>query len=695
MSPEQVIRLLIIEESQHQADQLTSALRAQGLHVLAEFAEDDEDLQKALESKPLDLALVNAEREDFGILQAMQVIRNHGKRLPLIGLASEVSPEAVVNAMKLGAQDLIQPDPIEWLAGVIQREAENIRTWRRAMEDEKALHESEKRCQALLANSRDAVAYVHEGLHIYANDSYLELLGKPDFESIEGIPLIDMAESTEKDRIKQFLRQFSQGINEGNELEVKLLKDNGDPIEAVLEFSPASYDGERCIQILIRAQSDTAELEEQINYLHQHDLVTGLYNRQYFMDQLQQRLDQAHNGQGNSVLLYISIDNFQHVRETVGISGCDILINDIAEILNKNAGEDELVSRFGAYSYTLLLPGFPGKEVEAHCKRILQQVESHISEIGTRSISPTVSISILGIDENSPNNPNELIARSEHNLDHIQAAGGNTARIYTPMDGEMTQEEEDARISQIIKKAIADNDLVALYQPIVSIAGAPGERYEITRQIRTDKDRILNESDFMPAAERSGMARALDRWSVICAIKQITTAMKSARKLEIFIPLSCDCLQDAGFARWVAARLQSAKIPGEQLIFMISEELAVNQLKMAKTLSKALKLLHCQVVLDDFGIGVNPFQLVKHIQPDYLRINEDFIKGLAGNPENQSSIREIASQASSMEIRSIIPGVTDASVLSALWTVGADFVQGDFLQAPAESLSYDFTSMAG
>ncbi len=695
MSFEQVIRLLIVEEGQHQADQLTSALRAQGLHVLAEFAEDDEDLQQALESKPLDLVLINADREEFGILQAMQLIRNHGKRLPLIGLTESVTPDAVADAMKLGAQDLVQREPIEWLTRVLQREAENIHTWRRAMEEEKALHESEKRCQALLANSRDAVAYVHEGLHIYANDSYLELLGKPDFESIEGIPLIDMAESAEKDRIKHFLRQFSQGINEGNELEVRLLHDNGEPIKAVLEFTHASYEGEPCTQILIRAQSDTAELEEQINYLHQHDLVTGLYNRQHFMDALQQKLDQAHNGQGNSVLLYVSIDNFQHVRETVGISGCDILINDIAEILNRNAGKDELVARFGAYSYTLLLPGTPGGEIDAHCKKILQQVESHISEIGTRSISPTVSISILGIDEHAPNNPNELIARSERNLDRIQAEGGNAARVYAPVAGEMTQEEEDAEITRQIKKAIADNLLVALYQPIVSIAGAPGERYEITRQIRTEEGKTLTEAEFMPAAERSGTARTLDRWSVISAIRQIAVATKSARKLEIFIPLSSDSLQDAGFARWVAARVQSAKIPGEQLIFMLNEEYAVNQLKAAKNLFKALKQLHCQVVLDGFGIGVNPFQLVKHMQPDYLRISEDFTDGLSGNPENQNSIREIAQQASSMEIRCIIPGVTDASVLSALWTVGADFVQGDFLQAPAEALSYDFTSMAG
>ena len=101
------------------------------------------------------------------------------------------------------------------------------------------------------------------------------------------------------------------------------------------------------------------------------------------------------------------------------------------------------------------------------------------------------------------------------------------------------------------------------------------------------------------------------------------------------------------------------------------------------------------MVLDGFGTGFNPFQLVKHLPVDFLRINSAFVEGLATNTDNQNSIREITGQASSMEIQCILPGVKDAGVLSVLWTVGADFVQGDFLQKASSKLNYDFSSMTG
>ena len=326
---------------------------------------------------------------------------------------------------------------------------------------------------------------------------------------------------------------------------------------------------------------------------------------------------------------------------------------------------------------------------------MLKLIEESISEIGSQSISATCSISIYHIDENIPDNPNEIIARAERNLDKIQREGGNQASIYVPVAGEMTQEEQDGEIARTIKSAISNNSVRAMYQPIVSITGEGGERYQLEIAIRTESGEELTATDYMESAERSGTAKTLDRWCVVHAIKQISKAVQAGRKLNLFINLSNDSLKDPALARWIAQRIQSAKIPGEQLVFTISEAHAVNQLKSAKALYKGLKQLHCQIVLDDFGTGLKPFQLVKHIQPDYLRISPAFVNGLAGNNENQNSIREINNQASSMEIRSIVPGVADASILSVLWSVGADFVQGDFLQAPSENMSYDFTSMSG
>ena len=690
---EKLIRLLIVDEGFHKAEQITSSLRATGMHVRAEFAEDSEDMCDILENKVLDLVLFSIDLPGFTLSQGQHLIRECGRHVALIAMAKKVDTEVIVAAINEGAQDVVASDSLEHLIQVIKREAYNINTWRRAMRLELEFQESEKRCQSLLSNSKDAVAYVHEGMHIFANEVYMELFGNADFDELEGTPIIDMVDASQQGELKTFLRELSKNENASNELELQLIHSSGEKISAKLEFSRASYDGEPCTQILIRSGSDTSELEEQINYLHQHDLISGLYNRQFFMDELKNAITQAVNGISQAAITYVAIDNFQSIRDMVGISGCDTLIGDIARILSENTADDDIVARIGAHSYTCLSKTRDRKQAEELAVKIPGLVEQHISEIGNQSISTTCSTSVVFIDENSPDNPNEIISRAEKTCEEIQKLGGNQSKTYIPKAGEMSQEEEDGITASLIKDALNQSRINGMYQPIVGVKAQGGERYISSLQITSEDGHALHEADFLGAAERTGTAKMLDRWKILHAIKKISETSQRGRKIEFFVPLSADSIRDAGLAVWVSESLSKAKVGGEQLIFLINEAHAVNQLKAAKTLAKGLQQIHCKFAIDEFGTGLNPFQLVKHVNADYVRINHVYMDSLAQNNENQDSIRELAYQAGDLGINTITPGVTDAAVLSVLWTLNVDFVQGDFLQAPSKELNYDFSSM--
>jgi EAL domain-containing protein (putative c-di-GMP-specific phosphodiesterase class I) len=322
-------------------------------------------------------------------------------------------------------------------------------------------------------------------------------------------------------------------------------------------------------------------------------------------------------------------------------------------------------------------------------------VEENISEIGNHSISATCSIGIYYIDENAPNNHNEIIARVERTLDQVQHQGGNRAQEYVPVAGEMTQEEHDGEVSRLIKSSVTNNTIKVYFQPIVCISGAGRECYEISRALVKSDQQELTEADFMAAANRTGSAKALDRWTIAHAITLLEQSIMVDRKLDLVVRLSQDSLTDPELTRWIAERMQAVKVPGSPLVFAICESDAVSQLRAAKALFKGLKQLHCKIILDEFGTGLNPFQLVKHLPADYLRINPAFVSGLAQNDENRQSIRSINEQAADMGIKCIVPSVTDAGVLTQLWSVGAAFLQGDFLQPPSEEMNYDFSSMAG
>ncbi len=692
---EKLIRLLIVDEGLHKAEQITSALRAAGVQVRAEFAEDSEDMSEILQNHTLDLVLFSIDLPEFSLKQAHHLVGKCGRHVAIIAMTENLTPEITVKSIQQGAQDVVSSKSFEHLILVTKREAYSMSLWRKAKRTELELHESEKRCQSLLANSRDAVAYVHEGMHIYANQVYMELFGKSDIEELEGTPIIDMVDPGQQEKLKTFLRALSKNENDSNELELKMLPDAGEAMEVTLEFSRASYDSEPCTQILIRAAADTSELEEQITYLHQHDIVSGLINRQSFMDKLKSSITLAMNGNHQSAVVYFAIDDFQSVRDKIGIAGCDTLISDIANILKDKATEKQIVARFGASSYACLGIINEKPVIEKFAQDIVTKVEEHVFEIGNQSISVTCSASVCFIDQNSPDNGNEIMSRAEKTCDQVQGTGGNSSSTFIPKLGDMTVQEEVGAAAHLIKDALNKNRITGIYQPVVSIKAAGGERYFSSLELNEADGSRIEHNINQVYPDRTGTAKTLDRWMILHAIKKMADTRKKSRKVEFFIPLSVDSVLDSGLAGWVAESLGKSKVTGEQLVFMINEDHAVNHLKAAKALFEGLKKIKCQFALDNFGTGLNPFQLMKHIQADYIRVNIAYMEDLSQNPENQESIRELASQASSLNIRSITPAVEDAAILSVLWSLGVDFVQGNFLQAPQKLLNYDFSSMGG
>ncbi|MFT4606480.1 MAG: diguanylate cyclase (GGDEF)-like protein, partial [Chitinophagales bacterium] len=499
---EKLIRLLIIDADLHKAEQITSSLRAIGMQVRAEFAEGSDDMSAMLDSKALDLVLFSLDLEGFTLKQAQHLISQCGRHVGLVAMTNNLNPEIMVQAISAGAQDVVPSTNLDHLIQVIKREAFSLSMWRKAKRMEFELMESEKRCQSLLASSKDAVAFIHEGMHIYANEVYMGLFGNTDFDDLEGIPIIDMVHVSQQDEIKTFLRALSQQKNNTNQLDLKLIHDSGKTIEATLEFSRARFDGEPCTQVLIRSSSDTSELEEQINYLHHHDLVSGLYNHQYYMNELKSSISKAVNGIHRCAILYISIDNFQTIRDTVGLSGCDILITDIAKILQENTITEQIVARFGAHSYAILTVISDKKPIEDLSSKIPVLVEQHISEIGNKSISATCSTSVCYIDEISPDNANEMMGRAEKTCDEAQKEGGNQSRIYVPKVADMSQEEEDGSIGQSLKDAISDNRIEGLFQPLVSIKAETGERYISSLNLLNTDGKPMSREDYQAAAER-------------------------------------------------------------------------------------------------------------------------------------------------------------------------------------------------
>ncbi|MEM7293048.1 MAG: EAL domain-containing protein [Pseudomonadota bacterium] len=690
MTNDSVIRLLILDESLNDAEHASSAIRTLGYAVKSTRVLDLEELADKLASEQFDVCLCcMSSLSPVPLGDLVGTIAREGQHLPVVALSSPGESLTTAELMKTGAVDAVDKGDHDHLKLVINREFQHVRLASGLEVLKAAYFDSEKRSQMLMNSSRDAISYVHEGMHVHANEAYLELFGFKTVDDIQGTPIMDLVIADDQNSLKAFLRNHSDTGEDS--LGTQLIHTNGSTFSATMEFSRTTVDGEPGTQIIIRDRVDTKELERQLNLLSQTDQLTGLYNRQHLMKLLQDTCEQAAHGQVKYSLFHIKLEDFDTTKNTLGVLGADRVMADVAHVLRNIAQKDDVLCRFEDATYTILSVLSDEKQITLFARKILNIVEKFICEVGGKSINPRCSIGIAIVDE-STTDPNEALSRAERALDKALQKG-QTHRIYQPKPGEQTQKQIDQAWTKKLSAALKNNRFSLLYQPIVSLGGDEMERYDVSYILRDEAGKPTPRSEFLTIAERTGMAKGIDRWVIFNAAKQLSEQIRSAPRTIFFIPLTDSALEDPELFRWIRQLLEQLRLPDYSIVFQMSESSVITHLKQARAMAAALHKINCKIALYEFGVEPNPFQLIKHVPADYVKINREFMKNLTTSMENQQAIQSIAEKARRHGQVSIAPDVEDAGSLSVLWGLGTDLIQGDFLQAQAEELGYDFSAM--
>ncbi len=624
----------------------------------------------------------------FSAIDAVHIITQTELEIPLIVLLETFDDTVISDILDAGARDVVSLEHPTCMVHTLIREFSDVLKRRRHRECEIRLQEANRRAQSLVDSSRDAIAYVHEGMYIYANESYLQIFGYSALEEIEGMPLMDMVSPADHSKFKEFLRGYLKGRTAGDSLDIHGLKTDKEEFKITMDFSPASYEGESCIQIIIRDQSLSKELEAKLDSLTKHDLLTGAYNRQYFMAMLQNLVGQSGV---HGTLLHIAPDDFKALRERLGIAGSDLVLTDFATLLKKHLpGENDIVARFDAEVFTLILQGVEETEAEAVAQHILQAVEENIFDANGQTTSLTCSIGIALYHEDL-HDVHELLQRGEKAY-RKAAAGGNRHYLYNPQtEGMAEREQASLRVKQL-KTALRDNRFQLLFQPIVSLHGDPVENYEVLLRMLDDDGKQVMPGDFMPAAEQAGLMGGIDRWVLAHTVKALVERRRAGRDTNFFIKTSGESLRDEKLLPWLRDLLKAAKVEGNYLTLEMSEAVASSNLKLIKPLIEGLHQLRIKVGLDHFGMAPNYANLLRHADVDYLKIDGNLIRGLAQSKENQARVTEITAMAQESGKKTIAEFVEDANTLSTLWSCGIDYIQGYFLQEPGTEMNYDFNA---
>lgn len=693
MSPSS-LRLIALHDSVNDALALASQLRNAGIQANVRYAEDLPQLHELLREDELDLILHLLELPEPRLADVTAAAQGHTPAIPVVGMTASYSVEALLDSIKKGARDLIDLNHPAHVLHVIQRETGAMGYARRLRRLEGLYQESEKRCHALMESSRDAIAYVHGGMHVFANAVYLETFGFDRFEDLEGSPLLDLVHPEDQPRLREYMRGHQDGDLHGKLEDVKFKRRDGSVLTASIELSNATIEGEPCTQVLIRTQADIQALEEQINFLSQRDLLTGLYNRQYFLSRLEDALQQAREGHQASALIHIQITNVAELKGKLGVAGLDVLITDVGKLIEKLVGSEMLLSRYSAHAFALLLPLDGGQESpEAFALRILAGVTQHIFDVGGQSATLQAAAGIALLDQDTPS-VNELLNRAERATLDAEAKTTERVAVYTPREGEVSQSEQDEQWSRMLRNALRSNRFRLLYQPMLSLQGdTTRQRYEAFLRLLDEDEQAISPNEFMAAAERTQISHALDRWVILHALQAITEARQRGLNVQLFVRLSARSIADPEFPGWLGERLMAMQIHDGSLALEVNEKTAIEYLKQVKDLQRQLGSMNCPLLLDGFGLGDDPFRVLNYLEVQWFKLDRELMESFATHKVNQAKVRELIKaikQRGSGQL--VVPNVENAMTLQIVLGDGADFVQGNFIQAPVERLDFDFSA---
>lgn len=537
----------------------------------------------------------------------------------------------------------------------------------------------EMRLSSILDNAGEGIITVNaDGVIENFNNAAQSLFGYEDREVIGRDVSMLMPHPT-RDEHGEFIRRYLETGERrviGNEMNVNAQRKDGTIFPMSIKLSDMVLDGEHYFTAIVSDISEHKAMLDRLRQLAEHDSLTGLYNRQYFTEELERVVARSRRQHGlDCALLYIDLDNFKYVNDTLGHLAGDQVLVEIGNILRKRTRESDLIARLGGDEFAVLLYDVDHAEAVAAGETYRQRIVEHEFRYEGRVLDVGCSIGVALFDTDVETRE-DLMARADVSCHMAKRAGRNTVHLYEPEDrANMDTMFADMGWARTIKQSIENDRFRFALQPIVDIHSRRPVSHEVLLRMQDEEDEVIMPAGFMPSAERFGLVLDIDRWVVTHAIEQLG-ALPGPGDTHLSINLSAMSVGDEEILNQITETLRRTGIDPARICFEITETVAIADVGAAAEFMRHLRALGCKTALDDFGVGYCSFAYLKDLPVDYVKIDGSFVRDIGKDALQLAMVKSMNEIAHAMGKWTVAEFVETERVLDMLRAIGVDYVQG-------------------
>ncbi len=679
------VRVLYAERTESDVDLLRRHLARYAPHIHIEAVHTAQDALARLPPDAVDAPDVLLLDYNLPGMNALEIVgevrRARGLALPIVVITGQGDATSAAQTLKQGATDYLvkQDDLLQRLPVAIEN------AWFRAqLERERgALRESEERFRQM-AESIGDVFWLSDPPRqkiLYVSPAYERIFGRPVTELyLDWRGWLDNVHPDDREMLRA---RMDDPVEMEFEVAFRICRPDGEMRAVQMRIYLVRDGAGRFVRRagVIQDVTERQRQEARIEHLAYHDALTGLPNRAMLTDRLAQALAQAQRRQQQVAVLFLDLDRFKLVNDSLGHVAGDLLLQEVARRLRAALREDDTVARVGGDEFQVVLGNVAGPADAARVAEKMMQVLGAPFVLEGQELHVTASLGVSLFPRDGASG--ELLLKyADTALYEAKGEGRNAYRFFSP---EMNaQAHGRLRMENDLRRAVERGELELHYQPQLDLASGEVTAVEALLRWRHPLRGLVPPNAFIPMAEETGLVLGIGDWVLREACRQVALWQREGlADLRVAVNISARQLQRPGLDASVRAALAASGLAPHSLELEITESSVMLDPHHAQSVLQSLRELGVQLSIDDFGTGYSSLAYLKRLPLDRLKIDRSFIGGIPADGDDATIVETIIVMTHKLGLRVIAEGVETLEQQLQLVRQGCDEIQGFLLAHPA------------